>query len=57
MNPIIEKDLRHFWRPATQMKDYENFEPLLVDSARGSRLFLFLILIAQHLIFDNLQEL
>ena len=40
MNPIIEKDLRHFWRPATQMKDYENFEPLLVDSARGSRLFL-----------------
>ena len=40
MNPIVEKDLRHFWRPATQMKDYENFEPLLVDSARGSRLFL-----------------
>lgn len=40
MNPIVEKDLRHFWRPATQMKDYENFEPLLVDHALGSKLFL-----------------
>ena len=31
MNRIVEKDLRHFWRPATQMKDYENYEPLLID--------------------------
>ena len=40
MNRIVEKDLGHFWRPATQMKDYENYEPLLIDHALGSMLYL-----------------
>ncbi len=37
---IVDKDLHHFWRPATQMKDYETMDPLLIDHAKGSYLFL-----------------
>lgn len=35
---IIAKDLRHIWHPCTQMRDFEQFPPLLVHGAKGSYL-------------------
>jgi len=32
----LERDLKHLWHPCSQMKDYQQFPPLLVRSARGS---------------------
>ena len=39
-NELIEMDLRHFWHPCAQMKDYADFPPMAVESAKGSKLFL-----------------
>src|SRR3990167_1508208 len=38
MNPeqIIAMDLKHIWHPCSQMKDSEQFKPLLVKRASGS---------------------
>jgi adenosylmethionine---8-amino-7-oxononanoate aminotransferase len=33
---LIQKDLETVWHPCSQMKDYESFKPLLVESAKGS---------------------
>jgi adenosylmethionine---8-amino-7-oxononanoate aminotransferase len=33
---LVERDLRHIWHPCSQMKDYEKFLPLEVQSAQGS---------------------
>lgn len=33
---LIDRSLRHIWHPCSQMKDYEQFKPLLVQSAKGS---------------------
>lgn len=33
---LIEQDLAHIWHPCSQMKDYESFNPLIVESAAGS---------------------
>ena len=33
---IIQRDLKHIWHPCSQMKDFENFKPLVVKSARGA---------------------
>lgn len=30
------KSLKHIWYPCSQMKDYEQFKPLVVKSAQGS---------------------
>lgn len=35
---LINLDLKHLWHPASQMKDYENFPPLVVVRAQGSYL-------------------
>lgn len=32
---IIDRDLRHIWHPASQMKDYEQFHPLVIQRAYG----------------------
>lgn len=32
----LERDLKHLWHPCSQMKDYEQFPPLMVTSAKGS---------------------
>ncbi len=37
-NLLIDRDLRHLWHPCSQMKDYETFKPLIVESASGSYL-------------------
>ena len=36
---IISKDLKYFWHPCSQMKDYEIFPPITVEKARGSYLY------------------
>ena len=33
---LAERDLKHLWHPCAQMKDYETFPPLEVESAKGS---------------------
>lgn len=37
---IVDRDLQHFWHPGSQMKDYESFPPMPVQSARGSYIYL-----------------
>jgi adenosylmethionine---8-amino-7-oxononanoate aminotransferase len=32
---LIEKDLKYIWHPFTQMKDYENEEPIIIDRGEG----------------------
>lgn len=36
---IIERDLNHIWHPCSQMKDFEQFPPLVVHHAKGSYLY------------------
>src|SRR5882757_5031330 len=38
--PIASRDVEVFWHPCSQMRDYKDFPPLEVVSARGSRLTL-----------------
>ncbi len=40
IDKIIATDLQHIWHPCSQMKDYESFKPLVVESARGCYLHL-----------------
>ncbi|OAG28450.1 adenosylmethionine--8-amino-7-oxononanoate transaminase [Thermodesulfatator autotrophicus] len=35
---ILEIDRNHIWHPYTQMKDYENRDPMVIVSARGLKL-------------------
>jgi len=35
---LIAQDLAHIWHPCSQMKDYEQFKPLVVTGAAGSYL-------------------
>lgn len=32
---LIEKDLKYIWHPNTQMKDYENDAPIIIDRGEG----------------------
>lgn len=32
---LIEKDLKYIWHPYTQMKDYENDEPIIIENGKG----------------------
>ncbi len=36
---LIEKDLKYIWHPCSQMKDYEDFPPIVIDHADGIFLF------------------
>ena len=35
----VERDLAHIWHPASQMKDYEDFPPIIIDHAKGVKLY------------------
>lgn len=35
-NLLVERDLKHIWHPCSQMKDYEQFQPVVIKKARGS---------------------
>lgn len=36
---FIKKDLEHIWHPCSQMKDYEELPPIVVDHAKGMYLY------------------
>ena len=37
--PLQKRDLDVLWHPCSQMKDYESFPPIEIESAKGSHLF------------------
>lgn len=39
MNRWVEKDLKYNWHPYTQMKDCEDIAPILIERARGLKLY------------------
>lgn len=39
MDKWLEKDLRYIWHPYTQMKDCKNLAPILIEKARGIKLY------------------
>lgn len=39
MPSLIERDLQHIWHPCSQMKDFEQYPPLVVHAAQGCYLF------------------
>jgi len=39
MNKLVKKDLKYNWHPYTQMKDCQKYPPLLIEKAKGIRLY------------------
>ena len=39
MNKWIKSDLKYIWHPYTQMKDCQDFPPILIERAEGSKLY------------------
>lgn len=35
----VEKDLQHIWHPCSQMKDYETFNPIVIEKGEGLYLY------------------
>jgi adenosylmethionine-8-amino-7-oxononanoate aminotransferase len=36
---LVEKDLRYIWHPCSQMKDYEELRPIVIERGRGVYLY------------------
>jgi len=32
---LVEKDLKYIWHPCSQMKDYEELKPIIIDHGKG----------------------
>ena len=32
---LAERDLKYIWHPCSQMKDYEQFKPIVADRGQG----------------------
>ncbi|HHY05027.1 MAG TPA: adenosylmethionine--8-amino-7-oxononanoate transaminase [Thermoanaerobacterales bacterium] len=39
MNEYIKKDLEYIWHPCSQMKDYEDFPPIVIEKGHGCYLY------------------
>ncbi len=39
MKNFQERDLRHIWHPCSQMKDYEEFPPIIIKRGKGAYLY------------------
>lgn len=39
MNQYIEKDLKYIWHPCSQMKDYEDIKPIVIEKGEGCFLY------------------
>lgn len=39
MNTWQERDIKHIWHPASQMKDYEELPPIVIDHGEGVKLY------------------
>lgn len=35
MKKLQEQDLKYIWHPCSQMKDYEDFLPIVIESGKG----------------------
>lgn len=36
---LVDKDLKYIWHPCSQMKDYEELKPIIIDYAKGVYLY------------------
>ena len=36
---LVEKDLKYIWHPCSQMKDYEELKPIIIDRGKGIYLY------------------
>lgn len=36
---LVEKDLKYIWHPCSQMKDYEDLKPIIIDYGKGVYLY------------------
>lgn len=36
---LVEKDLKYIWHPCSQMKDYEELPPIIIDHGKGVHLY------------------
>lgn len=36
---LVEKDFKYIWHPCSQMKDYEELKPIVIDNAKGLYLY------------------
>lgn len=36
---LVEKDLKYIWHPCSQMKDYEELKPIIIDHGKGVYLY------------------
>ncbi|MRR15420.1 MAG: adenosylmethionine--8-amino-7-oxononanoate transaminase [Deltaproteobacteria bacterium] len=39
MNMLQQKDLQYIWHPCSQMKDYEEFPPIVIERGQGAYLY------------------
>lgn len=39
MNILQQKDLEYIWHPCSQMKDYEDFPPIVIERGKGAYLY------------------
>ncbi len=39
MHDLVRKDLKYIWHPCSQMKDYEELPPIVIDHAAGVHLY------------------
>jgi adenosylmethionine-8-amino-7-oxononanoate aminotransferase len=39
VSSLVERDLKHIWHPCSQMKDFEQYPPMVVNHAKGSYLY------------------
>lgn len=39
MNILQKKDLQYIWHPCSQMKDYEDFPPIVIERGKGAYLY------------------
>jgi adenosylmethionine-8-amino-7-oxononanoate aminotransferase len=39
MNDLQKRDLRYIWHPCSQMKDYEDFPPVVIERGQGAYLY------------------
>ena len=39
MNDLAEKDLKYIWHPCSQMKDYEELKPIVIERGEGVYLY------------------
>lgn len=39
MNKLAEKDLKYIWHPCSQMKDYEELPPIVIEKGKGVYLY------------------